>query len=324
VIPWRQVRRTKGGSVLGSTDVAESEVAVVTARSLTRLRYQARLLRMRPGKLRAARSGPHSAPVRGRGMEFSESRPYQVGDDLRSLDWRVMARTGRPHTKLYRVERERPVLLWVDLRPAMFFATRGVLKAVQAARIAGLIAWSAIDHGDRVGGIVLGARGATELRPTLGPRGALAMIGALAREFVRDAPPERNQVPDTLAVLRRVTRPGSLICLVSDLAGLGATEQGQVTQLARHNDVVLMGIHDPIEAELPPPGLYAVTDGHSEWAIDSGNESVRRAHRERHERRMAHLSGLCRKSRMQWISCATDDDPAIILGERFATPRLDV
>lgn len=320
--PWKSVRRAVGGGADGQRQAAApgSEVAVVTARSLMRLRQRARLLAMHPGKLRAEGAGPHNAPVRGRGMEFSESRPYEFGDDLRSLDWRVMARTGRPHTKLYRAERERPVLLWVDLRASMFFATRGVLKAVQAARIAGLVAWNAIDHGDRLGGIVLGTDGVAELRPALGSRGALAMIGALAKRFTRETPVKPGQVPDTLAALRRVTRPGSLVCLVSDLAGLIAVQRRHLTQLTRHNEVVLVGIHDAIEAELPPPGVYAVTDGRSEWTIDAASEGLRRAHRDRHQRRLDYLGEICRSNRMRWISCATHEDPAVVLAKRFGMP----
>ncbi|MEQ8659878.1 MAG: DUF58 domain-containing protein, partial [Gammaproteobacteria bacterium] len=94
---------------------------------------QARALPGFARPLRARHSGQYLSRLRGRGMEYDESRPYQPGDDIRQIDWRVTARTGRPHTKLFREERERPVFLCVDYRHGMFFATQGVFKSVQAA-----------------------------------------------------------------------------------------------------------------------------------------------------------------------------------------------
>ena len=231
-----------------------------------------------------------------------------------------MARTGRPYTKLYRAERERPVLLWVDLRPSMFFATRGVLKAVQAARIAAMVAWTAVDHGDRLGGIVQGAGAVTELRPTRGTRGALAMIGTLAKRFPGDPSSLRGETPDTLAGLPRVARPGSLVVLLSDLAGLDALEHRHLAQLGRHSDVALVAIHDPIEAQLPPPGTYRLTDGRSEWSMDTGGHALRRDHLERHRQRMTALERRCREHRMRWIPCSTAEDPTEVLRERLAMP----
>ena len=101
--------------------------------------------------------GAYLSALRGRGMEYDESRPYQAGDDIRTLDWLVTARTGKPHTKLFREERERPVIVAVDYRPAMFFATQGSFKSVQAARCAALLAWRAAQQGDRLGGFIFSA-----------------------------------------------------------------------------------------------------------------------------------------------------------------------
>ena len=102
-------------------------------------------------RVHALSAGGHLSPFKGRGVEFDESRPYQEGDDLRTIDWRVTARTGEPHTKVFREERNRPIIAWIDLRREMMFATRGVFKAVIAAESAAIVAWSAIAHGDRLG-----------------------------------------------------------------------------------------------------------------------------------------------------------------------------
>lgn len=122
--------------------------------------------------VQARQAGNYVARCKGRGMEFDETRPYVAGDDVRSLDWKVTARSGRPHTKLFREERERPVFIAVDYRPAMFFATRGVFKSVLAARLAALLSWNAQRRGDRLGGQILGGGGLVENKPRHG-RGAL-------------------------------------------------------------------------------------------------------------------------------------------------------
>ena len=105
---------------------------------------------------RVGRSGIRVSRIRGRGMEYSESRIYLPGDDIRRIDWRVTARTGRPHTKLFHEERDRPVLFVVDLGAHMRFGTRGAFKSVVAAEAASLLAWAAAENGDRVGGLVPG------------------------------------------------------------------------------------------------------------------------------------------------------------------------
>ncbi len=137
----------------------------VSTASLIRLIGPASTLSLKVRFIRAQQSGAYLSAFKGRGMEFEEARPYQPGDDIRNLDWRVTARTGKPHTKLFREERERPILLWVDYRNTMFFATKGVYKSVIAARAAALLAWSAHHHGDRVGGIIFSEQIHHELKP---------------------------------------------------------------------------------------------------------------------------------------------------------------
>ena len=117
-----------------SRATAEESPVRVTQAELIRLAAPARLLSLDAMRARARRGGQYLSHFKGRGMEFDEARPYQDGDDPRNIDWRVTARTGKPFTKLFREERERPVLLWLDLRAAMHFATRGSFKSVLAAR----------------------------------------------------------------------------------------------------------------------------------------------------------------------------------------------
>ena len=126
----------------------------VTPKSLIKLRHSAENLPLKVAKVKALQTGEYYSPFKGRGMEFDEVRLYQPGDDIRTIDWRVTARSGKAHTKLFREERERSVILCVDFRRTMYFGTRGAYKSVAAAKAAALFAWSAEHQGDRLGGLL--------------------------------------------------------------------------------------------------------------------------------------------------------------------------
>jgi len=144
--------------------------------------------RLRPARTQTARSalaGAHRSRFHGRGMDYRESRHYQPGDDIRNMDWRITARSGHAHVKVFDEERERPVVVLVDFSASLFFASQGVFKSVQAARLAALIGWSAIGHGDRIGALLfsdVGDRGQhQELSPAGGRRGQMRLIRALVQ-----------------------------------------------------------------------------------------------------------------------------------------------
>ncbi len=197
-------------------------------------------------------AGTHLSGFRGRGMEFEEHRRYVAGDEIRSIDWRVTARTGQTHVRSYREERERPVIIAVDLRPPMWFGSRNCFKSVLAARAAALFAWAADRNGDRVGGLILDA-GHRESRPAGGRRGALHLFQLLCAS----APPATGlPLSQAIEELRRLARPGALIILLSDLHDLDELGRQRLRLLSRHCELVLGLISDPLERIAPPPGLY--------------------------------------------------------------------
>jgi uncharacterized protein (DUF58 family) len=283
--------------------------------ALLALRVAAERLPLGSVRVRSRDVGGFASPFKGRGMEFEESRPYQPGDDLRSLDWRVTARTGKPFTKLFREERERPILLCVDYRRHMHFATRGAFKSVIAARAAAALAWSALANGDRLGGLVYGEREHRELRPRRGQLPVLRLLGELVQHpaWTQPAPVSPE---DTLALraalvrLRRVARPGSLVFLFSDFRDLGAAPGSEeaLVRIAGHSEVVLFAINDPLERELPRPGQYRVRDAQASALLDTRSRALVDAHRARFDARIAQLESLCGRHRMHLIRCTTDGD----------------
>lgn len=292
----------------------------VTLADLVRLRPAGESVQLAAPRIRVASTGGHLSPYKGRGVEFDESRPYQDGDDLRTIDWRVTARTGKPHTKVFREERNRPVFVWLDLRRPMLFATRGEFKGVRAAEVAAIVAWSAVANGDRLGGLVFSDTEHRELRPGLGARSALHLLDAIAAPAFWQPPPAAAAEADAeraIVRLTRVARPGSLIFMISDFRRLGAEAERHLIRLAGHCDLLLVHCYDSVEAELPPPGRYRIEGHGGSFVIDTGNEALRRRYEERFKERRAVLARLSRVPGIRTIDCATDADPRSVLTEHF-------
>lgn len=234
------------------------------------LRRYARKIHYKPGNS-AISAGNHVSRLRGRGMDFSEVRNYQAGDEIRHMEWRVTARTGRPHIKIYQEERERPVVILSDFNPSMYFGTRVAFKSVLAARLAALIAWTAVKQGDRVGGLVYSASRHDEFMPRSRDAGILPWLASLSEYTAERANPAREEprlLSDALLRLRRVARPGSILVLISDFYHVDADSEKHLSRLRAHNDVLVYHICDILELNPPRPAIYAMTNGDQEiWWI---------------------------------------------------------
>ncbi len=274
---------------------------------------------------RTRRGGAHPSRFRGRGMDYAESRVYQAGDDIRSMDWRVTARAGDAHVKVFQEERERPVLLCLDLNPGMFFASRGVLKSVQAARAAALIGWAAVNNGDRVGGLLFnGAH--QELPPRRGRSGILRLIRALVESTEPLAglatAPHPGALNGALLRLRRLARPGSLIFLFSDFYDRDEETALQLLNLRRHNDLVAVQLVDPLELAAPPPARYGVSDQHQLAVLDTRGQGQRHRYENAFADYQRALQQLLRSRAIEHLQISTTDDPGDALARQFPPQRL--
>lgn len=266
-------------------------------------------------RARAQLLGGARSTLRGRGLEFEEVRAYQAGDDVRSIDWRVTARSGRPFTKLFREEREKPLLLAIDQRQPMFFGSRHCFKSKLAAYLGALFAWSGLEHGDRIGGLIIGNHERREIRPRRTRKTAMLWLNALQtfnRQLTRDShlPSAEQSLLHALGDLRRIAKPGSSVYLLSDFCG---SEHPQVREhlhaLARHCEVTALFIFDPLERELPPPALYAVTDGNARVTLDSGDKRLRQRHRAAFEQHLQHTRQLLQTLAIPLLEISTDEPP---------------
>ncbi|BBL69469.1 DUF58 domain-containing protein [Methylogaea oryzae] len=264
-------------------------------------------------KARAQQAGGYLSRQKGRGMEFDETRPYVPGDDVRNLDWKVTARSGRAHTKLFREERERPVFVAVDYRPAMWFATRGMYKAVLAARLAALLAWSAQRRGDRIGGQVVAADAIADVKPQHGRATVLQWLQLLA-EAPRGPAAEEASFNQALTHLTRHARPGSLVYVLSDFRGLDQAGEAALGRLAVHCQVVLGFVFDPFEQQPPAAGPLRLSDGRREILLPPAAAAIQR---QRFEQRREHLQNLARRHNLRLVDCPTTSDPWNLLRHRL-------
>ena len=220
-------------------------------------------------------AGRHASRLRGRGLAFEELRRYAQGDDVRTIDWRATARLRAPQVRVYSEERERPVLLVVDQRRAMFFGSRRAMKSVTAAEVAALGAWRALAAGDRVGAIVFNDEEIIDLRPHRSQTRVLRMLHEVVRlnqllaseSAASDGKITLNQALDAAS---RRAQHDHLVVLISDLDGADDETQRLATLLAAHNDVLVVGIYDPLGASLRGCAGMLATDRGATYAIPAG------------------------------------------------------
>ena len=258
--------------------------------------------------IRAQQSGGYVSAFKGRGMEFDETRLYQPGDDIRSIDWRVTARTGKTHTKLFREEREKPVFISVDNRPAMQFATRGVFKSVQAKKLAALLAWVANQQGDRIGGQMFSQSSCKELKPQNGKHSVLHFLNALV---IPDTAEGNDDFTFTQALFRlsQHARPGSLVYIISDFRGINDQAENYLLKLSEHCDVVLIFVYDPLEKGLPTKAVTDLPMMIRDVVIDTSDKQRLTNYQLRFEERLRKLKRIASRSGLALIQCSTQDDP---------------
>jgi uncharacterized protein (DUF58 family) len=218
--------------------------------------------------------GAHRSAQRGRGLEFEEVRLYAAGDDARNIDWRVTARRGKPHTKLFREERERPVWLLADLDRGLYFGSRRQLKSALLLRAAALLAWVAVAGGDRLGALIGDGESAPRIfAPRAREAGVLPVLEALIEmQPRRPGASAAGHLAAALHALRPLLQPGSLIFVLSDFSDLDAAAEAALAGLSLHHDCRLLWLSDVLERSGLPGGQYRVGLPERLWWLD-GNAS---------------------------------------------------
>ena len=285
----------------------------VALAQLLSLRAEAGKIRLPRVVSRQSRHGQQASRSFGRGMDYAESRAYQAGDDIRRLDWRLTARSGRLHTKLFQEEREAQLLIVLDTHASMRFGTRERYKSVQAARAAALAAWHGVACGEQVG--MLGFGGSQHfLRPRAGIRGATGICGALADWD--QAPDEIGSQSLSLALGRvlREARGVSRILLISDGWSSDEAARGPLLSLTQRARIGVLLVSDPMETALLPSGRYPLQTDAGRVELDLGGERARRELQQQLGQGRQRLLDLVEPLGLAHESLDTRGDPAAALG----------
>ncbi len=284
------LKQTTENSPINAAELLEkvsSNGINVTINELIQYQSKASLINLTAAKnLKGQMSGNYLARTKGRGMEFDEVRHYQNGDDIRAIDWRVTARTGKTHTKLFREEVERPVLIASDLSTNMLFGSQLLFKSVQVAHLAALVAWHAKGRGDRIGGIVFNQFQHSELKPRSRKQGVLHYLHALATchqtseahmQSYHDEHTNQQAFEQNCLRLRQLSRPGSLVYLLTDGHHVNQEAIRHLSHISRHCELVVCLISDPLEYDLPKSSHkinVSITDGVHKQQLTLGDSKT--------------------------------------------------
>jgi uncharacterized protein (DUF58 family) len=263
------------------------------------------------GLVNSVFGGEYHSAFKGQGMEFSEVRPYQIGDDIRSIDWNVSARTGETYVKIFEEEREQTVMLAVDISGSSNFGSQGKFKREIAAEICAIVAFSAIQNSDKVGLLLFSDKIELFVPPKKGKRHVLRLIRDL---FAHEQKSTGTSISTALEHLIHVLRRHSVILLMSDF--FDTAFEKPLRALAQRHDLVAVHLQDAREEELPSVGLIELTDAESgrTTVLDAGSKRVRRAFAAKAAQRQNDLDALFRRLQLDRVLIRTDEsyvDPLI-------------
>jgi uncharacterized protein (DUF58 family) len=248
-------------------------------------------------------SGGYKTTFKGRGMLFSEVRPYQYGDDVRTIDWNVTARTRVPHIKVFEEERELVFMLLVDVSASAYFGTNQ-LKNELAAEIAATLAFSAIANNDMVGAIIFSDKIEKFLPPKKGRPHVLRIIREL---LAADTKSSRTDLNEAFKYLTRIIQKRCTAFVISDFLAENYDAGAKVA--ASKHDLIGLHLYDPKEANLPNIGILPVVDaetGDFRW-VDTSDEQTRTAHADYHQKTLSYFEETFQRNGADTLSISTQD-----------------
>ena len=281
---------------------------------LIRIQFSSRDFSFKPQQpVSSVLSGRYASRLRGRGLDFAELRRYLPGDDIRTMDWKVTARTRSPHVRVYTEEKDRAVLLLVDQRQNMFFGTRDRLTSVTAAELAALGAWRALAVGDRVGAVVFNDTDVVEFRPRRSRQTVMQILGEVVRQnhaLAADRTVESNpgQLNRVLERARILAPHDVLVITISDGFGTDATTERLSAGLVEHNDLLALLVHDPLRVDPRGPRM-TVSDGSLQIDLDLSDRKVSDAIAEDYRNDQEQLAHFLRRLSAPLLMISNQGDP---------------
>lgn len=256
-------------------------------------------------------SGKHVSKLRGRGLNFEELRHYQAGDDIRSMDWKVTQRTGKPHVKVYTEEKERNVYLAIDQRMTMFFGSSHKMKSVIAAELAALMAWRVVETGDRIGAVIYND---DEIKVVPAKRGRNHVVNVLA-EIIKKNHQLNLSIPQVndeciafnkmLNKLHMISGHNALVILIGDGHGWDQQSTHYIKKIRQHSEVIACHVFDPLELDLPKMAQMVVSDGNNQIQFSSQDKAMQHKYQAEIARQLKTYDDTAKKYRIPLLSIDT-------------------
>lgn len=286
------------------------------AASLSHLRgleYRARGFSFLPRQpVHSILSGRHASRLRGRGLNFEELRHYRPGDDIRTMDWKVTNRTGKPHVRVYTEERERQVYLFVDQRVSMFFGSQRAMKSAVAAEIAALAAWRVLGVGDRVGGLIFDDQECYSFTPRRSRDGVITILKRLETAnaaLTAGCQANAEQFNRAFDALLRHVSHDALVIYIGDGFGWDEKSDEILKRLSLHNDMIAVNVFDPAERELPSLDELVVSDGEKQIVVSGTPQQLQRRFEESYLNHVKKMREALQRFGLPLIEVDTVDDP---------------
>jgi uncharacterized protein (DUF58 family) len=316
---WSKIKRRTAAAAKPSGVYANLD-------DLIRIQFKARDFSFLPHQpVTSVLSGRYASRLRGRGLNFEELRRYLPGDDIRTMDWKVTARTRSPHVRVYTEEKDRAVLVIVDQRINMFFGTRDRMKSVTAAELAALGAWRAISVGDRIGAVVFNDTDTIEIRPQRSQKTVMSILGAVVRmnHALRadvQVEPEAAMLNRALEKALRLAPHDVLVVTISDFFGVDEETERLTARLAEHNDVLGILVHDPIRLE-PLEQRLTVSDGALQMEINLADKRLREKLADDYRNEQDHITRFLRKLSAPLLMVSNQGDVVDQVRRLLGVPR---
>jgi uncharacterized protein (DUF58 family) len=263
-------------------------------------------------------AGQYESAFKGRGMEFAEVREYQIGDDIRSIDWNVSARFGRPFVKVFHEERELTVMLLLDLSGSHLFGSRTQFKRDLMAEVAGMLAFLAIRTNDKVGALLFSSR----MEKYIAPKKGASHVWRLIKEIFTYEPQDRKtNIDAALTYLNRATKRHTIVFLISDCMDTGFEKSLRLT--AKKHDLTVIRVSDPSEDELPDVGLVTLQDPETGQValINTRNKGLRERWRIHRKEQADYFSSILKRAGVDLVDLSTDGPVVEPLTHLFDTRR---
>ncbi len=292
---------------------ADTQGVYASLEELIRLQFLTRDFSFLPSQpVTSILAGRYASRLRGRGLNFEELRKYQSGDDVRTIDWKVTARTRSPYVRVYTEEKDRAAIVVCDQRINMFWGTRERLKSVTAAQVSALTAWRATAVGDRVGAVVFDDQKVVEHRPQRSQKSVMHILHSIVgmnHKLRADSenPPNPTMLNEALKKALKLATHDMLVIIVSDFYGVDKTTEKLTAKLAQHNDVLGILVTDPVR-DNPQPQKVTASDGRMQVEIPFDRKEIREKVAESYRQEREDIAHFMRKISAPLLEVSNEGD----------------